>query len=212
MSKLLKIMSAYLLAAFFVVQFIGLKASYVKANIKAYNEIPHDSFDELIAVLEGKKKIDLVRINAYLKYAQAVLRFDPKRADAWGLSGLCFTLRDDHQRAILSYLQAASLDPHFFGFHYNLAYVYFKSKQYDLSVAAVEKALLCDPKQSLLYVVSSSKIYALMLISRIKIGISVEDQLKRGYEKAYQLMAAGQYRLRMGMAFPGEEQLSLGGF
>lgn len=212
MGKFLKIMTAYLLAAFFVVQFLGLKDDYVKAHIKACNEIPHDSFDELVSVLEGKTKMDPARIDAYLKYAQALLRHEPKRADAWGLSGLCFILTDDYQRAIFSYIQASSLEPQFFGFHYNLAYVYFKSKQYDLSVAAVEKALLCDPKQSLLYIVSSSKIYALMLVSRVKIGISVEDQLKRGYEKAYQLMAAGQYRLKMGMAFPGEEELSLGGF
>jgi hypothetical protein len=85
--------------------------------------------------------------------------------------------------------------------------------KYDESAAEIQKALLCDPQESLIYILSSSKIYALMLIAKANnYGISAEEQIKGGYQKMYQLMAAIQYRSTMGTPYPDEERLTLEGY
>ena len=213
MGNLIKIFVAVLFIVFFAMQLTGLKSEYGRARLKALNEIPSDSFDDVVSVAQGKTAFTARRLKAYLDYAQLMSRLAPQRADVWGLAGFCFFQTGDYEHAIASYAKAASLEPQFFGFHYNLAFIHFKKGQYDRSVEELQKALLCDPRESLIYILSSSKIYALMMIARINnFGISAEEQLKDGYQKMYQLMAADQYHLKMEMPFPGEEQLSLEGF
>lgn len=213
MVKTLKILTPVLLIVFFSVQLNGLKENYHKARLKALNEVSPHAFDEVVAAVEGKQPLSNERIEAYLTYAQRIARLDSERADVHGLSGFCFFFKGDHQRAMDSYLKASALAPQFFAYHYNLALIYFKTGKYDESVAEIQKGLLCDPRESLTYILSSSKIYAFMLVARVnQYGISVEDQMKNSYQEMYQLLAAVQYRLKMGTAFPEEENLTLEGF
>ena len=52
-----------------------------------------------------------------------------------------------------------------------------------------------------------------MLIAKANnYGISAEEQIKGGYQKMYQLMAAIQYRSTMGTPYPDEERLTLEGY
>ena len=209
----MKILVAVLFIAFFASQLSGLKTEYDLAHLKALNEIPQNSFDDVVAAVQGKFVLSPQRLKAYLDYAQLMSRLAPQRADVRGLTGFCFFQMGEYERAIASYAKAASLEPQFFGFHYNLAFIYFKQGQYDRSIEELQKALLCDPRESLVYVLSSSKIDALMMIAKINnYGISAEEQLKNSYQKMYQLMAANQYHLKMKATLPGEEQLSLEGF
>ena len=213
MGNFIKILVAVAFIAFFATQLTGFKAEYDRARLKAINEIPPNSFDDAVAAVQGKTALNARRLKAYLDYAQLVSRLVPQRADARGLEGFCLFQMGDYEHAIESYAKAASLEPQFFGFHYNLAFIHFKKGDYDRSVAELEKALLCDPRESLIYILSSSKIYALMMIAKINnYGISAEEQIKGGYQKIYQLMAANQYHLKMKMPFPSEEELSLESF
>lgn len=209
MSKYIKIMLAYLLIAFFAVQFLGLRESYAKAKIKAINELPPNAFNDLVTSLRVGTKLDPERIDAYLNYAQTVLRLNPQNAEVWGLSGLCFALKEDYQRAIFSYIKASSLEPGFFGFHYDLAFLYYKTKQYELALSQVESALKTDPKRSINYILASDKVYGAMMLARMGEGIMPQDQINNAYAKADQLLAAVQYRLDTGLSFPGEDSLAL---
>lgn len=209
MSRYIKILTAYILVAFFVAQLFGLREDYAQVRIKAVNQIPPNSFDDLVTLFDDKTKISLGRIDDYLHYAQEVLRFEPHRADAWGLSGLCFALKEDYKRAIFSYLKASALEPDFFGFHYNLAYLYYKTKQYELSVSHVESALRSDQTASMDYIRTSGKIYDSIVSARKDKGVLPDDQLSQAYQKANELFAALQYRLDMGLSYPGEEQFAL---
>lgn len=213
MAKFIKIIAAVLLLVLFSVQFTKLKTSYEQALLRALNEIPQDSFNDIVAATEEKKPLAPHKLDAYLRYTQVLARLDPERPDVFGLAGFCFFYKGDYDRAIESYAKAASLQPRFFGFHYNLAFIYFNQGRYKESLAEVHKAILCDPKTALLYILSSSQIYALMLVTKINVyGIYAEKQIKNGYEKAYLLMAAVEHHLNFGTPFPGEEQLSLEGY
>jgi tetratricopeptide (TPR) repeat protein len=209
MSRYIKIITAYLLAAFFVTQLFGLRDEYVQAKIKNVNLFPPNSFDEMVTLFDDNSKRGSGRMDDYLKYAQDVLRFEPQRADAWGLSGLCFALKEDYRRAIFSYLKASALEPEFFGFHYNLAYLYYKTKQYELSLSHIQSALRSDPAASMDYIHTSGKIYDSMVSARKENGVMPEDQLKQAYQKVNELFAVVQYRLNMGLTYPGEEQFTL---
>jgi tetratricopeptide (TPR) repeat protein len=209
MGKFVKIIAAFVLMIFFVLQLWGLRGEYTRARLKILNSISVDALDGLVSIIEENHGVDPQRIDPYLKYVEAVLRLDNQRADAWGISGLCFALKGDYQRAIFAYIRASSIEPRSFGFYYNLAHIYFKTEQYDLAIAQIEKALVCDPRRSLEYILTPGNMYAIVLRARAIRGTSPEEQLKEGYQKAYQLLAASQYRQKMRMAFPGEEKLSL---
>lgn len=201
------------LVLFFVVSFQKTHKDFVTAQAKALAEIPPDSFDDIVSFLQGKAALSPQRNEAYLRYAQQMIRINPGTADAWGLSGFCLFQQGKSTEALEAYSKAIQLVPRFYGFHYNLAYILFKDQKYSESLAEVQKALLCDPRESLLYIISSSKIYAFMMVSRVnRYGISAEDQLKQGYQKAYQLMAALEYRQKMSSGLPGEENLTMEGF
>jgi tetratricopeptide (TPR) repeat protein len=213
MNPLVKIIVAICLVAFFAMQMIGLKPEFERARRKAINEVSPNAFNDLAAAALGKSTLNQERLSAYLRYAQALTRLDPQRADAWGLAGFCYFEQGEQERSVESYLKASALVPQFFGFHYNLAFIYFKMNKYDASASEVQKALLCDPQESLIYILSSSKIYALMLIAKANnYGISAEEQIKGAYQKMYQLMAAIQYRSKMGTPYPDEELLTLEGY
>lgn len=210
MAKFLKIIAAVALTIIFSFQFIKLKEPYAQARLRALNEIPLDSFDDIVAAMERKHELEPQKLEAYLRYARQLSRLDPERADAYGLTGFCLAQTGNYEGARASYAKAVSLRPDFFGFHYNLAFIHFKQGRYQQSLDEVQKAILCDPKVSLLYILSSSQIYALMLVTKINTyGIKAEQQIKNGYEKAYQLMAADQYHLAVGVSLPGEEHLTL---
>ncbi len=209
MSRYIKIITGYLLVAFFAVQFLGLRDDYATARIKAVNLFQPNSFDDLVILFDDKTKLSPGRVDDYLSYARDVLRFEPQRADAWGLSGLCFALKGDHKRAIFAYLKASALEPEFFGFHYNLAYLYNKTKQYEMALSHIESALRSDPTASIDYIRTSGKIYDAMVSARKDKGVMPEVQLDQAYQKANELFAALQYRLDMGLTYPGDEQFSL---
>ncbi len=213
MIKFIKITSAVLLVILFSIQFTKLKIPYEKARLRALSEVPHDSFDDVVAAAQGRKPLTPQRMDAYVRYARLITRLDPDRADAFGLMGFCFFQQGDYKQAITFYSKAAFIEPGFFGFHYNLAYIHFKQGNFPQALEEVQKAILCDPKASLYYILTSSPVYALMLVTKINAyGIRAEQQIKNGYEKAYLLMAAIEYRLISGLPFPGEEQLSLEGY
>lgn len=201
------------LIVFWAVSFSKAHKDFQSAKTKNLYEIPPDSFDDIVFFLNGKSPLKPQRIKAYLNYARELIRVNPQSADAWGLLGFCLFQRGDFEEALKAYGKSAELVPRFYGFHYNLAYVFLKNGKYPEALAEVQKALLCDPRESLLYIISSSKIYAFMMVARVNhFGIPAEEQLKQGYQKAYQLMAAIEYRQKMGTGLPGEENLTMEGF
>ncbi len=212
MNPLIKIVTAICLFVCFAAQVIHLKPEFERARLKAMNEISPDAFDEIVSLSLGKSSLNRERLDAYLRYAQQLTQMDPKRADAWGLSGFCLFHQGEKEKSLQAYQKASELMPAFYGFHYNLAFINFKMQNYQQAAEEIQKTLLCDPRDSMLYILSASKIYALMLVAKMNHGIPAEDQLKNGYQKSYQLLAAVQYRIKMGAAFPGEDQFTLEGF
>ncbi len=210
MKTILKTLVTFGLAVFFVFQVISLKSEYESARVTALDALSPDVFNIFVTAVESQQPLEHKTLKAYLRYFKDVARLSPQRADAVGMQGFCYYHLGQYDRAVESYTKAIGLVPQFFGFHYNLAVVDFKTGQYAKAADELNKALSFDPKASLAYIFSSSKIYGMILIAKMQIlGKPVEQQFEENYRKAYQLMVATQYHLQKNETFPGEDKLSL---
>ncbi|MBL8012264.1 MAG: tetratricopeptide repeat protein [Candidatus Omnitrophica bacterium] len=194
-------------------QCASLQAEYRQARLRAFMEVAPNAFDDIVAAVEANKPLDQRRVKAYLNYAHALIHMEPQKPDAWGLAGFCYAQLNDYPAAIDAYTKAINQVPQFFGFHYNLAVVYFKAKQYDKSLEEAQKVMTSDPQSSLMFILISKRLYALIMETKAeRYALAVEAQIKRVYEQAYQLMVANQYCLTTGQSFADQSLIRLESF
>lgn len=210
MKPILKILVTLVLGLFFIIQIVGLQSEYRDARIKALDALSPDAFNALVIAVDRGQPLEHKMLTAYLRYFRDVARFSPQRADAVGMQGFCYYHLGQYDRAAESYTKAAGLVPSFFGFRYNLALIHFKTGQYAKATDELNAMLSADPKISLAYIFSSSKIYGMIMLAQIQLlNKSVEQQFEENYRKAYQLMMATQVHVQKNETFPGEDKLSL---
>ena len=213
MQTILKILFTSALILFFVIQIVSLRSEYENARIKVLDALNPDAFNVLVVAVERGQPLDPKTLSAYLRYFKEVARLSPQRADAVGMQGFCYYHLGQYDRAVEAYKKAIGLAPQFFGFHYNLAVVNFKIGQYAKAADELNKMLSADPRTSIAYIFSSSRIYGMIMFAQMKtLGKPVEQQFEEYYQQAQQLMLATQYHLQKNERLPGDDQLSLGVF
>jgi tetratricopeptide (TPR) repeat protein len=205
MNVLFKALISVGLIGFLIAQAVKMGPEYEPARTKALNAVHPKAFNGLIAAVEHAKPLSPKELRAYQDYFAELAKHSPDRADALAMQGFCAFHLNKEAKAVEFYQKAAGLVPGFYGFRYNLAVIYFKTGRFEDASRELQQALASDPKESLMYILSQSKIYGLIMLARFNdFGKPMPVQLSEGYQKAYALMVMTQYRLQTGQLPAGQ--------
>ncbi len=158
-------------------------------QLKILNRFRPESFDYLVQTAVEGKKFDKHLLETYSFYYQKVTEYVPHRADAYGMLGFCDYHLGKKEEAIASYEKAIEINPDFFWFYYNLGVIYFKDGQYKEAYEVFKKTVKVKPQATLSFIQWSKRIYMPLVIIKIRLGDSVEEELKTGYRDCYKLLA-----------------------
>ena len=179
----------YLLAFGLVSVLFNIPKVKQTVHLKILNRFRPESFDYLVQTYRDGKAFDQKKLEAYAFYYQKVTEYIPNRADAYGLLGFCYYHLDKKKEAIAAYEKAIEMNPNFFWFRYNLSMIYFKAGQYKEAYEVLKKAVKTSPQATLKYIQWSKRIYVPLIVIQIRLGYSVEKDLKNGYRECYKRLA-----------------------
>lgn len=119
-----------------------------------------------------------------VQYYELIGQYFPQSAESDHLLGVAYELLGERNKAIQQYQKLLLLDPHFFYGWYNLAGLLAQEGRSREATEAYQKALQCDPQQTMARV-TTSRIY----VELIKLmGLNAQDivgQMKGSYREAY---------------------------
>jgi tetratricopeptide (TPR) repeat protein len=97
-------------------------------------------------------------------YFQLVVDSFPNQPDSYGMLGYCQYYLGQESQAIKSYQAAIQMNPSFADFYYNLAVIYYNRGDYSQAAVLAQKALEVPPQAEARSILSSVRIYRLMVM------------------------------------------------
>ena len=172
-----------------------------RLKILNYLETP---LDYLFLFSEGKEPFDQHKFHAYLDYYENLAAYIPDLAEAHGLLGFCYYHLGQKNQAIRAYQKAIESKSDFFWFHYNLGIIYFKEKNYKLAAESFKKAMVLNPKDTVVLMMNS-KVYSgiggknRFILDKdftfSNILEEIDKRIRSAYESCYLLLTLSYYHL-----------------
>ena len=150
---------------------------------------PMDYFTEFV---DKEDNYNYFKLMNCVNYHKAVAHFFPiQEAEAWGMLGFCYDRLGNQPQAIESYQKAISLNPDYFWPYYDLGVILYKQAQYTQAESYLTQALEQDPVKTLV-LLSRSKVYNDVNLSRQKGPLNYIQELEGGRKEAYILLMSSR--------------------
>ncbi len=162
----------------------------VRSDIQALNRIMPD-FTPLVDFTEKGIPIDEDTLDEQVLYFKSVLKHMSGFSAAHELLGLSYFYQGKMDKAEESLNKAVESNPEVFWFYYNQGIFYYRNKNYPKSIESFQKALKCDPKNTIQFMVSSRIYLPIFLASKADLNNEMSRRLQEGYSWAYQFMING---------------------
>ncbi len=153
--------------------------------------VPVQSLDYVLAFLRSDEMFLLEenrptpcgtqRLKEWLDYFIKVVRLLPNLSEAHGMMGFCYGELHQNDQAIAALNRAIVLNPHFWGFHYNVGVIYLRQNNLAQAKEHFAKALETTPKINALFMYAS-KIYADLVRKSHHKDIDFAKRLQEGYQ------------------------------
>lgn len=159
----------------------------VKSDMQALNRImPH--FDPLVNFTERGIPIDEDTLDEQVLYFKSVLQYMTGYSAAHEMLGLSYFYQGKADQAEEFLNKAIESNPETFWFYYNQGIFYYKKKDFSKSIERFQKALRCDPKKTIQFMVSSKIYLPIFLASKIDLSNDLSKRLQEGYSWAYRFI------------------------
>lgn len=165
-----------------------LQQEYHTAKLRKLNNFAPSSYDYLLGLMEGQRKLHPARLEEYEHYYKMLMAYLPGRAEAYGMLGFCSYYLGKVQKAIFYYRKAVQLYPRFFWFHYNLGVLYLQNGEYDKALESLKAAQTTQARDTL-NLIFSSKVYRPILTNLAQLGL-LQENLQNGLQYCHLLQAA----------------------
>ncbi len=196
----------FYLACFFLIwHFLDYQKLRDNAVLQTMSRLtpPMDYFAEFV---NKDDHYDRFKLMNCINYHQEVIHyFVYQKAESYGMIGFCYDRLGRESQAIASYNQAIAINPDFFWSYYDLGVIYYRKGQYSQAADYFHQALLQDPVKTLV-LLSKSKVYNDVNLSRLKGPTDYLENLKQGHTQTYLLMMDSA-QLFMSKSGPTEQHL-----
>ena len=165
-------------------------------KLKSLNRVVPESMEDLVAFSLNPDSAKAGNLQKYIPFFKtAIESLSNKSAAARSMLGYCYFYLGDTQKAIKQYEEARGINPKFFWTYYNLGVIQFKQGKYAEAAVILEKALMCEPAETLMFI-NVSKIYKDLNYYAANQGYDTEKGLRNTYRDVHELLAKCYYHLK----------------
>ena len=163
-----------------------------RARMKALDRARPDEFNYLL-LLEKGARVDENKLEEYTFYYEKNIEYLPNAADRYGMLGFCYYHSGQHEKALEVYKEAVLLTNSFFGFHYNMAVIYFKRGDYLNAAKALEKLTKTSLVKNMELVMTSRALRP-FLVGKTGTANDVIERLTETFTNGYKLLVIIKFR------------------
>jgi|GEM_PF-6579445 len=185
---------ALVLGLIFSLQFIFMNDP--KLQMIKINDIMPRDYSSLIHAANNGTKFDRAAMEQYLQYYDLLIKYIPKRPDAYGMQGYCYYQLGETQKAISSYQKASVFAPNILWYPLNLASIYFNQGQYEKSIEWINNFKNYDLRQNAEFVLSSQIYLPIRSAYLSQYNQPIISQITSGYLKALELIVMSHFHLK----------------